>query len=74
MPDGGLVPCANTLAGTIQGSILGAWFDCGATPELLKEYMTRFVDLVWEKCEAVQKYGEAKPPPEPPDPPEKRSS
>lgn len=30
----------------ITGSIIGAWLDAGASPELVKEYFSRFVDEV----------------------------
>lgn len=61
MPEDGIAPYANSLVGSILGSIIGVWFDCGAKP---KEYLARFVDMVWEKYEALRRFK----PPDQPDP------
>jgi len=45
---------ANGVVGGITGTIIGTWFDCGATPDLLKEYFTRFVDMGWEQYSAIK--------------------
>ena len=44
--------------GTFTGTIIGTWFDAGATPELVKEYLCRFVDFVWTAGGAVNSAGE----------------
>lgn len=42
---GAIVMTSSTL-----GAIIGAWFGAGASPELVKEFLARFTDLVWEQC------------------------
>lgn len=53
MPTTELGQQANGMAGGIVGSVIGAWFDAGASPDLVKEYLTRFVDLSWVNYKAT---------------------
>lgn len=46
---------ANELAGGLVGVVIGAWCEAGATPELIKEYFARCVDLVYAQCKAIDK-------------------
>ena len=43
----------NSLVGSITGSIIGNWFDAGATPEVLKEYFNRFIDITWSQYQTA---------------------
>lgn len=55
MPHDRLGEQANSMAGGIVGAVIGSWFDAGATPELMKEYLSRFVDFTWGNYQATMK-------------------
>lgn len=46
---------AHSMAGSIIGGILGSWFECGASPELMKEYLSRFVDMTHAQYEGARR-------------------
>lgn len=48
MPLEAFVPMLGSIVESTIGSYIGAWMDAGATPEQLKEYLGRFVDIVYE--------------------------
>ena len=54
-PAVGITRMANSVVGTLQGTLIGTWFDAGATPELLKEYLSRFVDMTWQQYQAAMR-------------------
>lgn len=36
-----------SVASGIIGTIIGAWFDAGATPEQVKRYIDKQIDVIW---------------------------
>ena len=45
---------ANGMAGSIAGAVIGTWFDAGASPEVLKEYFSKFIDFLWSQYKHAQ--------------------
>lgn len=48
---------ANQISSGIFGILLGSWFDAGASPEQMKEYLSRFTDLLWDQWQVAVKRG-----------------
>lgn len=46
---------AASFLGVMGGTLVGHWFDCGVRPDLLKEYFSRFIDVLWVQYEATRK-------------------
>ena len=40
---------APAMASSTLGAIIGSWLGAGASPELVKEFLAKFTDVVWEQ-------------------------
>ena len=45
---------AQALAGAFVGTLVGTWIDAGATEDQVREYFTRFVDLVLQQYQQIK--------------------